>query len=76
MAKACQGGLSSVKSGKNRWKGQPPKSEKGKKRILQTSSKIRKGIKKGKDITTFLQKRTTICWRGRLPPQNFSPSSL
>ena len=32
MAKACQGGLSSVKSGKNRWKGQPPKSEKEKRK--------------------------------------------
>ena len=46
MAKACQGRLSAVKSGKNRWKGQPPKSEKGKKGYYKLPPKSEKEERK------------------------------
>ena len=50
MAKACQGRLSAFKSGKNRWKGQPPKSEKGKKGYYKLPPKSEKEERKERTL--------------------------
>ena len=50
MAKTCQGRLSAVKSGKNRWKGQPPKSEKEKKGYYNLPPKSEKEERKERTL--------------------------